>query len=69
MPLARTFEELTVWQDARALVVDIYKDFGPGTPGGYDFRFKGQVQDAGVSIMNISKAIANLAKHVRISIQ
>jgi len=28
--MAKTFEELTVWQDARALVRDIYRDFGRG---------------------------------------
>lgn len=50
--MAKTFEELTIWQDARLLARDIYRDFGSGTPGHHDFGFKGQVQTAGVSIMN-----------------
>lgn len=50
--MAKTFEELTVWQEARTLVRDVHSDFGRGTPGHNDFGFKDQVQRCVVSIMN-----------------
>lgn len=49
---AKTFEELWIWQQARELVYQIYTDFAKGTPGYSDYNFKGQIQDAGVSIIN-----------------
>ena len=51
MEKAKRFEDLWVWQHARELVKDIYKDFGSGA-GSKDFGFRDQVQRAGVSIMN-----------------
>jgi len=47
-----SFEDLWIWQEARAIVKEIYSDFGPGTPGEHDYGFKNQIQKAGVSIMN-----------------
>ncbi len=52
MALVQKFEELWIWQEARELVKLIYQDFGYGTPGQNDYGFKGQIQRAGVSIMN-----------------
>lgn len=52
MKSVKRFEELWIWQQARILVKEIYSDFGPGTPGERDFGFRGQIQKAGVSIMN-----------------
>ena len=52
MAKVSTFEELRIWQEARVLVKDIYKDFSPATSGGRDYGVAGQVQRAGVSIMN-----------------
>ena len=52
MAKVNTFEELRIWQEARMLVRDIYRDFAPGAPGGRDFGFAGQLERAGVSIMN-----------------
>lgn len=52
MKPVKRFEELWIWQQARILVKEIYSDFGPGTPGERDFGFRGQIQKAGVSIMN-----------------
>ena len=48
----KRFEDLWIWQQARELVKDIYRDFGPGTKGCNDFGFKNQIQRAGISIMN-----------------
>ena len=48
----KTFEDLWIWQEARALVKLIYQDFGKGTLGYNDFGFKDQIQRAGISIMN-----------------
>ena len=47
-----SFEDLWIWQQARILVKEIYSDFGEGTPGHGDYGFKGQIQKAGVSVMN-----------------
>ena len=47
----RRFEELWIWQEARKLVAEIYRDFRSGR-GSKDYGFRGQIQDAGVSIMN-----------------
>ncbi len=35
----KTFEDLWIWQEARALVKLIYQDFGKGTLGYNDFGF------------------------------
>ena len=48
----KTFEDLWIWQEARKLVILIYKDFGKETSGYNDFGFKDQIQRAGISIMN-----------------
>jgi four helix bundle protein len=48
---AKRFEDLWVWQQARSLVNQIYRDFRNGTAS-KDFGFRDQVQGAGVSIMN-----------------
>ncbi|HTN71083.1 MAG TPA: four helix bundle protein [Methylomirabilota bacterium] len=48
---AKRFEELWVWQQARELVKEIYKDFRSGL-GSKDFGFRDQLQRAGVSVMN-----------------
>lgn len=47
----KRFEDLWIWQHARELVKEIYKDFGAGA-GSKDFGFRDQIQKAGVSIMN-----------------
>jgi len=51
MAKAKRFEELWIWQQARELVKEIYQDFKTG-PGSKDFGFRGQIQDAGISVMN-----------------
>ena len=51
MEKAKRFEELWIWQQARELVKEIYQDFKTG-PGSKDFGFRGQIQDAGISVMN-----------------
>jgi four helix bundle protein len=51
MEKAKRFEDLWIWQEARKLVKDIYQDFRTGS-GSKDFGFRGQIQEAGVSIMS-----------------
>ena len=46
--MAKTFEELTLWQDSKSLVLEIYKL----TANIKDYGFKDQIQRAAVSIMN-----------------
>ena len=48
---AKRFEDLWIWQHARELVKEIYRDFHSGA-GSKDFGFRDQIQRAGVSIMN-----------------
>ena len=48
MENAKRFEDLWIWQQARALVRDVYSDFRSAR----DYGFKDQVQRAGVSVMN-----------------
>ena len=48
---ARRFEELWVWQQARELVQDIYRDLCSRS-GSKDFGFRDQLQRARVSVMN-----------------
>ncbi|MDO9543458.1 MAG: four helix bundle protein [Kiritimatiellia bacterium] len=52
MQKVKSFEDLWIWQEARALVKEIYSDFTAGTPGSRDYGFRNQVQQAGISIMN-----------------
>ena len=49
---AKRFEELRIWQDARALVGAVYKDLAFGTAGGRDRAFCGHVRRAAISTMN-----------------
>jgi four helix bundle protein len=51
-PIAKTFEGLWIWQQARMLVKDVYSDFGAGTPASHDFAFRSQFQRAAISVMN-----------------
>jgi four helix bundle protein len=48
---AKKFEDLWIWQEARKLVTDIYRDMKDGQ-GFKDFGFRDQIQRAGISIMN-----------------
>lgn len=48
MAFASKFEELIIWQDARVIVNDIYKE----TSKLNDFNFTNQIQRAAISIMN-----------------
>ena len=50
--LARSFEGLWNWQQARELVREVYRDFGEGTPASHDYGFRKQIQSAAISIMN-----------------
>jgi four helix bundle protein len=52
MEKVESFEDLWIWQEARVLVREIYTDFGNETPACRDYGFRGQVQTAGISIMN-----------------
>lgn len=52
MEKATRFEELWIWQQARELVQAIYHDVAIGAVAGRDYGFKGQLQRAGISIMN-----------------
>jgi four helix bundle protein len=42
------FEDILIWQKAKALTVEIYRIFSPSR----DFGFRDQIQRASVSIMN-----------------
>ena len=48
---AKKFEDLWIWQEARKLVADIYRDMKSGN-GAKDFAFRDQIQRTGISIMN-----------------
>jgi four helix bundle protein len=52
MEKVESFEDLWIWQEVRILVREIYTDFGPDSPAGRDYGFRGQIQTAGISIMN-----------------
>jgi four helix bundle protein len=52
MGLARRFEQLRVWKQARALVGEVYRFLGPYGKGYHDYGFRDQMQRAAVSIMN-----------------
>ena len=45
------FEDLRIWQEARQLASDIYRDMRDGKAV-RDFGFRSQIQEAGISIMN-----------------
>ncbi len=49
---AWSFEELWIWQQARLLVPDVYRDFGDNAPAARDFGFRSQIQRSAISIMN-----------------
>lgn len=49
---ARTFEDLWVWQEARAQALNVYADFGEGSAASDDRVFRRQIQSAAVSVMN-----------------
>ena len=51
MEKATRFEELWIWQQARALVQQIYGDCAMG-PACKDFAFRDQIRKAGLSIMS-----------------
>jgi len=46
--MAKTFDELVIWQKARELTNDIY----PMMNGFHDWGFRDQIQRASISIMN-----------------
>ena len=48
---AKRFEELWVWQEARRLVGEIYRDTSSGAVA-KDFGFRDQIRRAGISVMN-----------------
>ncbi len=52
MEKVESFEDLWIWQEARILVQEIYGDFGRDMPAERDYGFRGQIQTAGISIMN-----------------
>jgi four helix bundle protein len=49
---ATRFEDLRIWQDARAQANAVYDAFGPESCAARDFGFKDQVQRCVVSAMN-----------------
>jgi len=51
MEKVERFEDLWIWQQSRELVKEVYKDFKNG-PGTKDYRFRNQIQDAAISVMN-----------------
>jgi len=50
--LASTFEDLTIWQDARRLLKEIYSIFTIKGPAQRDYGFRDQLQRAALSVMN-----------------
>ena len=49
---AKRFEELRIWQDAKAQASDLYRTFGADSISGRDFGFRNQIQRCGLSVMN-----------------
>lgn len=49
---AKQFENLRIWQEARALAGVVYRAFGAGSPAERDFGFRDQIQRASASVMN-----------------
>jgi four helix bundle protein len=52
MRFAERFEDLRIWQEARAQVSAIYNSLKQGTAGHSDLGFRTQIQRAAVSVMN-----------------
>lgn len=52
MSFARRFEELEIWQAAQDFAVQLYMEFGAGSPAAQDFSFVNQIRSAVVSISN-----------------
>ncbi|PZR72021.1 MAG: four helix bundle protein [Chthoniobacterales bacterium] len=52
MSLAKRFEDLRIWQEAREQVLAIYRSLKRGTGGYTDRGFREQLQRASVSVMN-----------------
>jgi four helix bundle protein len=52
MNFAQRFEDLRIWQDARAQITEIYKCSGIRTPVHRDFAFRNQLTSAALSVMN-----------------
>ncbi|MEQ1841093.1 MAG: four helix bundle protein, partial [Verrucomicrobiales bacterium] len=50
--LAKQFEDLRIWQQAREQAAKLYSIFGAGSVSERDFGFRDQIQRAGVSVMN-----------------
>ena len=49
---AKRFEDLWIWQQARVLVGEVYRDFGVDSLATRDFGFRDQIRRAGISVMN-----------------
>ncbi|HSP41507.1 MAG TPA: four helix bundle protein [Luteolibacter sp.] len=48
----KRFEDLRIWQQARAQANAVYDSFGHDTPTGRNFGFRDQIQRCAVSVMN-----------------
>jgi len=48
----RSFEDLWIWQEARAVVKEVYSDCRKGQPGHEDTSFRDHIQKTAVSMMN-----------------
>ena len=51
METVKSFEDLRIWQEARALVKQIYSDLRANAGADRDYGFKDQIQKSGVSII------------------
>ena len=49
---AKRFEELRIWQDARAQANNLYRSFGADSISARDYGFRDQIQRCGLSVMN-----------------
>jgi four helix bundle protein len=49
---AKRFEDLRIWQKARAQANLVYDSFGHDSPAGRDYGFRDQIQRCAVSVMN-----------------
>ena len=52
MKLAKRFEDLHIWQEARVQVLIIYRSFMPASARYCDSSFRDQLQRAAISVMN-----------------
>ena len=52
MDIAKRFEELWIWRQARLVISYVYTDFGVNTIGEKDYTFRNQIQSAAISVMN-----------------